>query len=123
MYIQSSSEWMNPVEWILRNGKIDLAETLHAQISAQGSIFLLKNFPCSITFFDRLSQKKPGRAKLKVEPCPDICACKLSAKSIVPFLRIRRQNAVHFQLDSSILNWIECTRFWFMFTNKFNDSL
>ena len=36
----------------------------------------------------------------KVEPCPDICACKLSAKSIQPFLR---------KLPS-ILNWIHLSR-------------
>ena len=52
--IQSSSGWMNPQlkmdDVFLRNGKIDLAETLHAQISAQGLTFLL-NFFCSPRLF------------------------------------------------------------------------
>ena len=59
--------------------------------------FFIQNFHCSTTFFDKLSQKKPGRAKnfkqknsSVVQIFVYICACKVSAKSILPFLRKRR---------------------------------
>ena len=47
----------------LRNGLIDWAEILHAQISARCSAFLLKKLSCIITFFDRLLQKKAWESK------------------------------------------------------------
>ena len=92
----------------LRNGLIDLAEILHAQISARCSAFLPKKLSCIMTFFDRLLQKKAWESKNFFAKFFTFVQIFRAFQSQPNRTSCCWENAVYSELESFISNWIEC---------------